>query len=78
MVQRPLRLLPCGGTPRHYAGDRVHEILRRQGGAHVVFVEAVREINADYARHSRAAFEVAKEVFEAEKVLANLLERAGV
>ena len=41
-------------------------------------VEAVREINADYARHSRAAFEVAKEVFEAEKVLANLLERAGV
>ena len=41
-------------------------------------VEAVRAINADYTRHSRAAFEVAKEVFEAEKVLANLLERAGI
>jgi len=41
-------------------------------------VEAVRAINADYARHSRAAFEVAKEVFEAEKVLADLLERAGI
>ena len=41
-------------------------------------VEAVRAINADYARHSRAAFAVAKEVFEAEKVLADLLERAGV
>lgn len=40
--------------------------------------EGVREINADYARHSRAAFEVAKEVFEAEKVLADLLDRAGV
>ncbi|XHR30759.1 MAG: glycosyltransferase [Chthoniobacteraceae bacterium] len=41
-------------------------------------VEAVREINADYARHSRAAFEVAHEYFEAEKVLADLLERAGI
>ena len=41
-------------------------------------VEGVREINADYAKHSRAAFEVAKEVFEAEKVLADLLDRAGI
>lgn len=41
-------------------------------------VEAVREVNADYARHSRAAFEIAKEVFEAEKVLAELLDRAGI
>ena len=41
-------------------------------------VEAVREVNADYARHSRAAFEIAKEVFEAEKVLAELLDHAGI
>ena len=40
--------------------------------------EAVREINADYQRHSRAALDVAREYFEAEKVLASLLERAGV
>jgi hypothetical protein len=40
--------------------------------------EAVREINADYAAHCRAAFEVAREYFEAEKVLRELLERAGV
>jgi len=40
--------------------------------------EAVREINADYAAHSRAAFEVAAEYFEATKVLADLLEKAGV
>ena len=40
--------------------------------------EAVREINADYAAHSRAASEIAREFFEAEKVLASLLERAGV
>jgi hypothetical protein len=39
--------------------------------------EAVREINGDYRRHSRAAREIAGEVFEAEKVIASLLDRAG-
>jgi len=41
-------------------------------------VEAVKMVNADYAAHSRAAGEIAKEVFEAEKVLASLLDRAGI
>jgi hypothetical protein len=41
-------------------------------------VEAARAINADYESHSRAAREVAKEIFEAEKVLGSLLERAGI
>ena len=40
--------------------------------------EAVREINADYALHNRAAFEIATEYFEAIKVLTSLLDRAGV
>jgi hypothetical protein len=40
--------------------------------------EAVRMINRDYARHSRAARALAREVFEAEKVLSSLLQRAGV
>ena len=40
--------------------------------------EAVKEINADYSRHSRAASEIAREFFEAEKVLRSLLERAGI
>ena len=40
--------------------------------------EAVKEINADYTRHSRAAREIAREFFEAEKVLRSLLERAGI
>ena len=40
--------------------------------------EAVQEINADYAAHSRAAFEIAAEYFEATKVLASLLDRAGI
>jgi hypothetical protein len=39
---------------------------------------AVEEINRDYARHSRLALEVAQEAFEAEKVLASLLDRAGI
>ncbi len=41
-------------------------------------VEAVREINSDYKKHCRIAYELACEVFEAHKVLASLLERAGV
>jgi len=40
--------------------------------------EAVREINGNYRRHSRAAREIAREFFEAEKVLASLLDRAGL
>ena len=41
-------------------------------------VEAVKMINADYRAHSGAAREIAREVFEAEKVLASLLDRAGI
>ena len=41
-------------------------------------VEAVKMINADYAKHSKAEREIAREVFEAEKVLKSLLERANV
>src|SRR6266404_3601767 len=40
--------------------------------------EAVREINGNYRRHSQAAREIAREFFEAEKVLASLLDRAGL
>jgi len=40
-------------------------------------VEAVKKINADYKRHSRAARIIAREVFEAETVLKSLLDRAN-
>ena len=40
--------------------------------------EAVREINANYRHHSRVARAIAKEIFEAEKVVASLLDRAGL
>lgn len=39
--------------------------------------EAVRAINADYKAHSRAAYEVAAEHFEATKVLEALLDKAS-
>lgn len=41
-------------------------------------VSAAAEVRADYVRHARAAYEIAREYFEAEKVLASLLERGGV
>jgi hypothetical protein len=40
--------------------------------------EAVKAINRDYAKHSRAAFEIAREFFESEKVLKSILDRAGI
>lgn len=41
-------------------------------------VEAVRAIDADYEGNCRAAYEIAREHFEAEKVLRKLLDDAGV
>jgi hypothetical protein len=41
-------------------------------------VDAVAEIRSDYKKQSRAALEIAREVFEAEKVLKSLLDRAGI
>jgi hypothetical protein len=39
---------------------------------------ATAAIRSDYARHSRAAIEIARDYFEAEKVLGSLLDRAGL
>jgi hypothetical protein len=39
---------------------------------------AVRMIEVDYGKHSRAARALAKEIFEAKRVLKSLLDRAGV
>jgi hypothetical protein len=40
--------------------------------------EAVKRINADYSKHSRAAYDLAREFFEAEKVLKSILDRADI
>jgi len=39
---------------------------------------AIDEIHSDYARHCRAAREIAEEYFDAENVLRSLIERVGV
>jgi hypothetical protein len=62
------------GFSRHYGGDKGLFAFSDLDDVR----EAVAAINADYAMHSRAAYEIAKEFFEAEKVLASLLERAGI
>ena len=41
-------------------------------------VAAAAAIRSDYARHSRAAIEIARDYFEATKVLGSLLDRAGL
>lgn len=63
------------GFTRHYCSGR-RGLFAFQALEDIA--EAVREINADYKTHCRAAFEIAAEVFEAEKVLSFLLERAGI
>jgi hypothetical protein len=40
--------------------------------------DGLKRINADYRKHSRAAREVAREVFEAQTVLKSILDRAGI
>jgi len=40
--------------------------------------EGVKMINADYKKHSGAARQIARDIFEAEKVLKSLLDRAGI
>jgi hypothetical protein len=41
-------------------------------------VDAVKAINSDYPKHSRAAYDLAREFFESEKVLKSILDRAGI
>jgi hypothetical protein len=62
------------GFTRLYGGER--GLLAFQTLDDIV--EAVRAINADYPAHSRAAYEIAAEHFEATKVVASLLDRAGI
>ena len=62
------------GFTRHYGGQRGLFAFQTLDE----IAEAVHAINADYPAHCRAAYEVAVEFFEAEKVLASLLDRAGI
>ncbi len=56
-----------GGSKGLFAFSSVAEIA-----------DAVKRINADYKKHSKAARELAREIFEAKTVLKSLLDRAGI
>jgi len=62
------------GFTRHYGGEKGLFSFSDLDGVR----EAAAAIKADYPAHARAAYEIAREFFEAEKVLASLLERAGI
>ena len=70
---RPVIMQETGFT-KHYGGDVGLLAFTSLGE----IIEAVRAINADYRKHSRAARALAREVFDAGKVLGSLLERAGI
>ena len=62
------------GFTRNYGGDAGLLAFRSQSE----IVDLVKKVNADYVKHSRAAREIVREFFEAEKVVGSLLERASV
>lgn len=63
------------GFITHFSGGR-HGLIAF--GSLGEIAEAVKSINADYTRHSLAAREIARQFFEAERVLSSLLDRAGI
>src|SRR5215472_17402928 len=62
------------GFTRTYGGDAGLLAFRSLGEV----AEGVRRINADYQKHSGAARQIARDVFEAKTVLKSLLDRAGI
>ena len=62
------------GFAKNYGGDAGLLAFRSLGE----IADAVKKINADYPKHSGAARQIAREIFEAEKVLKSLLDRAGI
>jgi hypothetical protein len=70
---RPVIIQETGFTKTY--GDGAGLLSFRSLGE---IVDAVKTINADYAKHSRAARALAREFFEAEKVLKSILDRAGI
>jgi hypothetical protein len=62
------------GFTKNYGGDAGLLAFRSLGE----IADAVKKINANYPKHSGAARQIAREIFEAEKVLKSLLDRAGI
>ena len=70
---RPVIIQETGFT-KHYGGEAGLLAFSSLGE----IVEAVKMINGDYPKHARAARQIARDVFEATKVLKSLLDRAGI
>ena len=70
---RPVIMQETGFT-KNYGADAGLLAFRSLGE----IAEAVKIINADYSKHSGAARQIAREIFEAEKVVKSLLDRAGI
>jgi hypothetical protein len=70
---RPVIIQETGFT-KFYGGEAGLLSFRTLGE----IVDAVNQINADYPKHSRAADALAREFFEAKKVLKSILDRAGI
>jgi hypothetical protein len=70
---RPVIIQETGFT-KHYGGKCGLLAFNSLGE----IANAVKSINADYKKHSRAAFQIARDNFEAETVLKSLLACAGV
>jgi hypothetical protein len=62
------------GFTKNYGGDKGLLAFRSLGE----IAEAVKMIDVDYKKHSDAARQIAREIFEAKKVLKSLLDRAGI
>jgi hypothetical protein len=70
---RPVIIQETGFTT-NYGGNAGLLSFRSLGE----IVAAVKTINSDYAKHSRAARALAREFFEAKKVVKSILDRAGI
>ena len=62
------------GFTKFYGGEAGLLSFRTLGE----IVDAVERINAEYRKHSRAAYALAREVFEAKAVVKSILDRAGI
>jgi hypothetical protein len=75
-------LLPGSGRARDNAEHRVREIRTCGRGSHGLCpddaVEAIKEVNRDFTRHSRAACTIAVEYFDALKLLDEMAEVIGL
>ena len=83
LVQRPQRDLPGRRAPGRDPGHRLRRLLPTGEGLFAFSdvdeaAAALEAVASDYRRHSRAASEIAREYFDAERVMLRILDELGV